>query len=244
MAKDLRIHIVPIGLESAERMWKPLIQMKADRAYLISHLKDSRKVDRIVEEIRKKFKKGLPSSDIELVRTNIWDLLLCLKEYRQIFLREEGNHLFVNVSTGSKVLAIGGMLSCMIWGGSPYYAQLDYTGARSPRAAKLSVRSIDPLPVYSIRKPSEESLKVLEIIVAAGGSMRKRELIKKLQSPEYELIESYKSDQPTAPHSRLRALLKPLEEEWKFVNVEASGQKSIVSLTRQGETALKIFGKR
>ncbi len=240
--RDLRIHVAPVGLDSAERIWKPLVAMRADKAYLISHLKDSMEVQKIVNQVERTLKNRLPACDTELIRTNIWDLFLCLKEFRQIFLSERENHVFVNVSTGSKILAISGMLSCMIWGGTPYYSQLDYAGAHSPRAAKLSVRSIETLPVYSLQRPSEQSLKVISIIDAAHGSIRKKELIKKLQSPEYELIQQYRSDQPTATHSRLRAILEPLEDEWKFVRVEARGRRSVVSLTPQGETALKIFG--
>ena len=240
--KDLRIHVAPIGLDSAERIWKPLVEMRADKAYMITHLKDRMEVGKTVNQVERTLKNRLPTCDTELIRTNIWDLFLCLKEYRQIFLSERENHLFVNVSTGSKILAISGMLSCMIWGGTAYYSQLDYSGARSPRAAKLSVRSVETLPVYSLQTPSEESLKVLSIIDAAHGSIRKKDLIKKLQSPEYGLIQQYRSDQPTATHSRLRAILEPLEDEWKFVKVEAKGRRSVVSLTSQGETALKIFG--
>ena len=45
-----------------------------------------------------------------------------------------------------------------------------------------------------------------------------------------------------AKHSQLRAILEPLEKEWKYVQVEASGRRSIVTITEQGETALKVFG--
>jgi hypothetical protein len=34
--------------------------------------------------------------------------------------------MYINISTGSKVTSITGMLACMIWNGTPYYAHTDY----------------------------------------------------------------------------------------------------------------------
>jgi CRISPR/Cas system-associated protein Csm6 len=48
------------------------------------------------------------------------------------FLKEEEEqqgknvHIYINVSTGSKVSSIAGTLACMIWKGTPYYAHIDY----------------------------------------------------------------------------------------------------------------------
>lgn len=46
----------------------------------------------------------------------------------------------------------------------------------------------------------------------------------------------------SAPHSRLRAILDPLETQWHFVQVKSRGRNSEVSLTEQGNSALRIFG--
>lgn len=45
-----------------------------------------------------------------------------------------------------------------------------------------------------------------------------------------------------AKHSQLRAILDPMESQWNYVKVEASGRRSEVSLTEQGEAPLRIFG--
>ena len=50
------------------------------------------------------------------------------------------------------------------------------------------------------------------------------------------------SQTKSAPHSRLRAILDPLEKHWHFVEIRSKGRKSEVSLTEQGTSALKIFG--
>jgi len=46
-------------------------------------------------------------------------LLDCVEEFREIFEKEKekGNQIYFNVSTGSKITAMAGMLVCMISGG-------------------------------------------------------------------------------------------------------------------------------
>jgi CRISPR/Cas system-associated protein Csm6 len=62
---------------------------------------------------------------------NIWDLFDCLQTCKKIIREEEEQdgkniHIYINVSTGSKVSSIAGTLACMIWKGTPYYAHIDY----------------------------------------------------------------------------------------------------------------------
>lgn len=81
----------------------------------------------------------------------------------------------------------------------------------------------------------------LSIIDRAGGTMSKKDLIEPLQ--EAGMIPRYQPSQPrSAPHSRLRAILDTLEIQWHFVQVHSRGRKSEVSLTEQGNNALRIFG--
>jgi hypothetical protein len=53
-----------------------------------------------------------------------------------------------------------------------------------------------------------------------------------------KIIPVYPSSQSrSALHSRLRAILDPLEKHWQFIEVRSRGRKSEVSLTEQGECA-------
>ncbi len=52
--------------------------------------------------------------------TNIWDLFDSLETYKQIIKEEEqGEHIYIDVSIGSKVSSIAGTLACMVWKGTP-----------------------------------------------------------------------------------------------------------------------------
>lgn len=52
------------------------------------------------------------------------DIFCYLEKYREIFNAEQGNDIFVNLSTGNKIAAIAGMMACMLWKGIPYYVRL------------------------------------------------------------------------------------------------------------------------
>lgn len=74
--------------------------------------------------------------------------------------------------------------------------------------------------------------------------MRKSKLIEKLEDAQIIRIrdENVRTLSDAAKHSQLRAILDPMEKDWKFIEVESSGSRSEVTLTEQGDTALKIFG--
>lgn len=238
MAQNLRVHIAAVDFETTNRVTDPLINFKADKVYLVTHFKDSPKATANLDKIRKTIARSIPACSVEVVLVDIWDLFSCLTEYRRIFRKESDNHLYVNVSTGSKIVVIAGMLACMIWSGNPYYAKLGYSQQELDRVVQT-----DRLPVYRINAPSAELLQVAAILRKNGGTMSKKQLIIALQGKESNMIPIYgKDSSKSAPHSKLRALLEPLETEWNFVEVRARGRHSEVKLTSQGESALRIFG--
>jgi hypothetical protein len=234
------VHIAPVGFDPVERVTVPLIEYRADKVYLISKSADDHASERRRQILRVLARH--PHIEVQEVYLNIWDLFSAVEEYRKIFLAEMGNHININVSTGSKIISIAGMISCMLWNGTPYYTKLNYedSGA-SVMSEKRKVKATDFLPVYQITMPPPELLKVLYIVDRNGGSVSKKGLIEELQN--LRMIPTYLPSQPrSAPHSRLRALLDPLEHHWGFVEVKSRGRRSDVSLTEQGKSALKIFG--
>lgn len=79
-----------------------------------------------------------------------------------MYIEEKDAHIYINVSTGSKVTSIAGTLACMIWKGTPYYAHIDYDNIKKDPVDGLpeeKVDAIDKPPVYSLNKPRAESPK-------------------------------------------------------------------------------------
>ena len=182
MRTGLRIHIAPVGFK-VNRVTEPVIRERADKVYLITHSNQDKAVPHL-EKILKILKKER-FLQIQKRYTNIWDFFECLQTYKKI-IREEQNsgHIYINVSTGSQIMSIAGMFACMIWGGTPYYAHIDYDNIKKDPMdglPEVRVEVIDELPVYSLSKPRHESLAVLQILSKAGGKMKKGKLIEQLE---------------------------------------------------------------
>jgi hypothetical protein len=244
MKSDLRVHIASVGFE-VKRITEPLLMERADKVYLITHLHDDKAspyLDKILKILRKeKFLK------IEKRTTNIWNLFDCLQTYKEIIKSEEGHsHIYINVSTGSKVTSIAGTLACMIWKGTPYYVHIEYNDNKDPEDGlpDEKVNALLELPVYSINKPRPESITVLQIISRYKGTkIKKSKLIDELEREG--LIDKNLSS--AAKHSKLKGLLSPISVsgglENPLVDVEYKGRQSNVFMTTQGESTLKIFGQ-
>jgi hypothetical protein len=247
-----RIHVAPVGFE-VERIVQPVVEGRADRVYLITRSGGRDAAAPFLEEVLRRLHSCGWPLDIRVVRTDIWDVLEALHVYRSIFRQElrldrhaEGViPLRVNVSTGTKILAIAGTLACMLWKGDPYYVQVSrtwYTGLQ-PRVQEVNdvVTRIEPVSVYELRAPSTEMVQVMEALQARGGSIRKKELIQVL-GLDRPGPEGGKPPSPQAQHSRLRSRLTPLEKRWGFIQTsELGGMRGRVRLTKQGELALALF---
>jgi Family of unknown function (DUF6293) len=249
----LRVHIATVGFR-VRRVTEPLIRERADKVYLITkshdlHPKTMASLDKILKILRKE-----RYLQIEKRTTDIWNLFECLQTYKKIIKEEEerggkDTHIYINISTGSKISCIAGTMACMIWKGTPYYAHIVYNHVKKDPADGLpdeEVTTIDEIPVYSINKPKPESLAVLKILDSAKGGnrlkmMKKGRLIQELE--EAGMIDNNASI--GAKHSKLKGLLNSISiagSDNPLVEVEYKGKQSNVILTTQGESTLKIFG--
>jgi len=257
MVTGYRIHISPIGYDN-ERVWRPLLDPKADKVYLIT---------KKGEDHAKKYVEGVIQSlnehKIPFVekKCSIDDLAEVLGLYRKIFQAEAGNSILVNVSTGSKIMAIAGMMACMMWNGEPYYVVPDrYEGEQIAHGMKEK----KPLPHYRIDKPPEAIVELtmfLDEKGAAGAS--KKSIIRRLKSkgfltiipqerePDEEVhlnAKKGKKREGPSPQAEYKALeervLRPAREEWKFTREVGKGKSQRIFITEEGKTAVLVFGDK
>lgn len=244
MQSNLRIHIAPVGFDF-RRVTEPLIRMRADMVYIVKYIHDD---DDIAYEFYDKIKNELEVNyrhiQVKEIHVDLWNLYECMGAFRKIMLEEKKNHVYVNVSTGTKITSIAGMLSCMMWNAHPYYVPISYVGREKRVNVSEHVDEPEDLPTYSINKPHPEFMLILDLLSRNGGVMRKARLIKELEDKGVIDSRDMNGNELSSPakHSRLRALLDPMERHWNLVSVQARGRRSEVYIQKQGETALKIFG--
>lgn len=128
MLPKLRVHISPVGFEF-KRVTEPLIKMQADKVYLVSYQKHD-SAQQFLEQIKKELGTKYSHILVKELFIDTWDLYQCIEKFREIIHNEKGNQVYFNVSTGTKITAIAGMLSCMLWNASPYYAKVDYLASK------------------------------------------------------------------------------------------------------------------
>ena len=236
----LRVHICPIGYE-IDRIVQSATQLRADRVWLIIEKNPSKER---ASKFIKKTETLLKKNKIEVKQKGVSreDLFDNLKGIKEIFVEEQGNELHVNVSAGSKIQAIAGMMACMMfkeYGVIPYYVEpQNYEDdLKSPQS--YGVKSIEPLPDYTIQKPASELIKTLKII-QEHDKLNKKTLAKIVIKDK--LIDSKNDKVTQSDYAKLdHHIIKPLEQKWKFITVTQVGTNHRIELTNSGKDVCKFL---
>ena len=243
---DKRIHIVPVGYDSYSRVVEPLLDPRADKIFFIRHEKGAiRSHDKFFKSITKEMERvGIPYDD--QIEIDIWNLFQCIEVFREIIQKEtkKENHVYINVSTGTKVTAMAGILACMMWDQTPYYVKLTNPTKKKIIPRKISVDQAEKLPTFDIKKPDYKTMKVLEKIASYRD-----EMLRKWQLTDYLVDEGIIKPSNlenvftvNAKLAQLQNITYPMEKYWGFVEMEHRGSRSQVKITKKGKQALRIFG--
>lgn len=244
---ELCIHIVPVGYDVYTRVTIPLNEMRADKVYFLRHEKGTiRGHDKFFSKIKKEIRKT--HTTFEEIYIDIWDLYKCIEILRSIITKEskKKNKIFVNVSTGTKITAMAGVLVCMMLHQTPYYVRLKNPVKKGiTRIPYVAVKKSQNVPTFEIKKPDGRVLKILDKISKSKYKMlRKWELTEFLEA-EGDIKQINRLNAPfsvNAKLSQLKTILEPIQKYWKYITVESRGSRSEVKITDEGEKALQIFG--
>ncbi len=242
---NLRVHVAPVGFE-IDRIAIPAKQMKADRVWLVMH--DEVSKDRAygyMEKIRTQLKKE--KIEVKITYSNRSDLFKLLRTLREIVENEQGNDIFVNCSSGSKIQAIACMMACMMFHEktklTPYYAEPEsYSSVRGEQLSS-GLRSIVKMPAYEIHTPKPILISALKIIKEAGGKITKKEMAKVAYDKKLLVIHAKEENFQQARFASLdKNIIQPLVNEWKFIEVERIGRTRWIKITPEGLGAVEFLG--
>ena len=239
----LRVHIVPLGFE-IDRIILPAQQMKADKIWLLIHDNPAQdKAKSYSDKIIKEFKKN--KIQVEFAEANRNDVFNILKIVKEIFEKEKNNDIYVNVSSGSKIQAIACMMACMLFkecNVTPYYAEPESYPSTQGKQQSIGLKNIIPLPKYEIQKPKQELIDALKIIKSHNGKITKKEMALLAEEAKIITIGARDENQSQARFASLdKNIIQPLQEQWKFINVEKLGRNRWIKITQEGIDASEFL---
>jgi hypothetical protein len=249
-----RVHIMPVGFEE-DRIYLTAEKLRADKIVLLVNEDDTAEErkhrDQAERELQKRgFDKvtDLPhdESGVEenerLYQTkncNLFDLYRSLGTIAKTIHQFDQEEVYVNISTGSKVTAIAGMIAAMTNQATAYYVKAtEYKLDDVPRG----IEEIFELPHYPIDSPDLQWIYILEYLQDnKGKNVPKSDLID--FADEHELPDFDREDISRKGKYRLldNNIVDPLLRQG-YIDVSQSGRNRIVSITDKGEDLLEAFG--
>ncbi len=231
-----RVHIMPVGYE-LERVVKSAIGYKADKVILIGHKEDDEKDKERLANIRSALE--AEAIEVEQSTCDIFDLYDSLGLMASLIKSFEDEEVYVNVSTGSKVTAIAGMIASMAIDATAYYAKAeDYTG-NFPKG----IEAVQELPDYHIDAPEQQQIVILHAIRelnTQGLKATKGKLIHMGQ----QIPLPFMTEIDVKSKGKYRVLdneiITPLKER-NYITTIQDGRHKIAKLTEEGENVLQAF---
>lgn len=241
---NLRVHIAPVGFE-IDRIAIPAKQMKADRVWLLMHGEPTKdKALGYMEKIKGQLKKE--KIEVFAEYSDRFDLFKILKSVREIVEKEEGNDIFVNCSSGSKIQAIACMMACMMFQEktklTPYYAEPEnYTSVKGEQLSS-GVKTVVKLPAYEIHTPKPALVQALKIIKQHGGKITKKEMARLAEEKKLIVVNAKEENFQQARFASLdKNIIQPLLNEWRFIDVERIGRTRWIKITPEGSGAVEFL---
>lgn len=242
---NLRVHVAPVGFE-IDRIALAAKQMKADRVWLLMHTEPSKdRAQGFMEKIKAQLKKE--KIEVHIAHSNRFDLFKLLRALKEIVQKEEGNDIFVNCSSGSKIQAIACMMACMMFQGktklTPYYAEPESYSSVKGEQLSSGLKSIVKLPAYEIHTPKPVLVQALKIIQENGGKITKKEMARISYEKKIIVVNAKEENFQQARFASLdKNIIQPLQNEWKFIEIERIGRTRWIKTTPEGQGAVEFLG--
>ena len=242
--ENLRVHIAPVGFE-IDRIVIPAKNLKADKVWLLIHENPSEdKAGPFLEKIKKQLSKEKIKVVIE--RHNRLDLFNIIKSIKGIVTKEEGNDIYVNLASGSKIQAIASMMACMMFNEQksikPFYAEAERYPGFEGKQISHGVKKLMQIPTYDIHTPKPQLIQALKIIKDHGGKIRKKEMAEIAEQNNLITVNAREENHSQARFASLdKNIIQPLEEQWKFIQVEKIGRNRWIKLSEDGINASEFL---
>jgi len=231
-----RVHVAPVGYEN-DRIVLPALELSADRVVMLAY-EDETDHPSFLPAVRDRLDdRGLPH---ETVDCDIFDFYDCIGTVGSVVAGFADEEVFVNLASGTKITAIGGMIACMATGATPYYVRAERYGPMTDGAVAEGVREIVELPTYPMDHPDPQQVATLRHL-AEHGPATKKQLIRFAEEVGLPALAEHETANRKGKYRRLDArVLNPLVD-FGYVELDRRGRSTSVSVTDAGRDALRAF---
>ena len=252
-----RVHIVPLGNEF-DRILEPIRDTRADLVYLLEH-------DGFEDQ-------GVPAYHDDLVHAleeiatverracNLKDIYGVLGVITTLADEHADDNVYVNVSGGGTIAAIGATMACMdvSTDASAYYVEPDeYNHDMVGEPLSTGASAVYSLPTYPIDSPTPDQIAMMEFLAdpdswdgyhdARTTPPKKKDCIEYARDAGLTFMadrappESHPGGEDKGAFRVLDSrILDPLERDG-YVEIESVGRRRVIHLTEQGENAYRAF---
>ncbi|WP_132058421.1 HFX_2341 family transcriptional regulator domain-containing protein [Halorussus amylolyticus] len=235
------VHVAPLGYED-ERILGPVEKYDADVLYLLEH------DDRTDEpEYHDDLRAELADLDVTVrtVAVDLMDIYDVLGVVTTLVADHPDDIVRVNVSSGSKLSAVGATLACMCTDATAYYVHPEgYPYADRGERQSYGYADDEVLPSYPIESPTTDQVAVMQFLAdtnTAAYTAKKKDIIEYADEVGLSFLADNQPANDKAKFALLNAnVVEPLLED-DYIEVEDVGRRKHITLTETGEDALRAF---
>lgn len=220
---------MPMGFEE-ERVALPLISEGAEKVYFLVQ-EEGDEARSHLNKIYEKLEKEAKNIETKEEKTDIFDYLRLMSTMNRIVKEEtkKGNHLFVNISSGSSISAVAGAyIGAIHEDVTPYYVKVEeYADKREvecPNCKKKvkiegplskGVTDVQEIQTYRMNPPPEEFIIVLKIIkdseprIGGEHEIRLKQLIEQMKKANLLHGEIWDKEPEEREGRSYRGIIKP-----------------------------------
>ncbi|OYT45387.1 hypothetical protein B6U90_03405 [Thermoplasmatales archaeon ex4484_6] len=180
--------------------------------------------------------------DVEEMEMDIFDFFQAARTLNGLFrqLQSQGHSIYVNLSTGNRIVSSAALLACYMTRAHPYYVRPEsYHIPENREVISTGVLSVIEMPMVRIIGPTRKGQIVLAVLSDLGGEARyESSLIPPLERrggffPERKLSESKKA-YLARKRAHLSRVLRSLEKDG-YIQMIRKGRFVSVVLTESGK---------
>ena len=238
------VHIAPLGYEY-DRIVGPVEEYDVDVVYLLEH-DDRVTAPEYHDDVRERVADlgaSLRSRSVDLF--DIYDVLGVVTT---LVAEHDDDIVRVNVSSGSKLSAVGATIACMATDATAYYVHPEgYRYADREERQSYGYADDEVLPSYPIESPTTDQVAVMDFLAERNTdayTVKKKDIIEFAEEAELSFVADSDPANDKAKFALLNAnVVDPLLDDG-YVAVEDVGRRKQVRLTDTGEDALRAFRHR